>query len=338
MYSAKPYDIKYLHKANQKGLTFNFVEESLSLETICKAEGSQAISVFTNDDVSDVILDKAFALGIRFIATRSAGHDHINLSKAESLGIAVANVPDYSPYSIAEHAIALMLSLNRKLIKADQKVKNYNFLLDDLIGFDLHGKTVGIIGTGKIGGIVSKILNGFGCNIVAYDLFPNEDYVRKYGVKYVDLDTLYAASDIITLHCPSNKHTKHLISDEAIKKMKKGVMIINTGRGAVIDTKALIKGLEDGKIGYAGLDVYENEKGLFFYNHENKIMTDELFARLLSFKNVLVTGHQAFLTVEALKNIADATVYNLKSFSENIRGKNELTQNLVFNTEGLKMN
>ena len=328
-FSAKPYEIENLTQANKSNLVLNFVEDSLSDETLKLAKGSEAISVFTNDDLSGNILERLSALGVKYIATRSAGYDHINIPKAESLGISVANVPSYSPYSIAEHAIALMLALNRKLIIADRKVKNQNFLLDDLIGFDLHGKTVGIIGTGTIGGIVAKILNGFGCHIMAYDIHKNQNLTDDYDLSYVDLETLYQESDIISLHCPLNKNTKHLISTEAVSKMKKGVMIINTGRGAVIDTVALIEGLKNEKIGYAGLDVYENEKGLFFHNHENDVLKDDLFARLLSFKNVLVTGHQAFLTKDALKNIADTTLYNLKCFSLNARSEYELTREVM---------
>jgi D-lactate dehydrogenase len=310
-FSAKPYEIEYLNKANGGKLELNFVEESLSADSILLAKGSKAVSVFTNDDVSENILEKLKSLGVESVATRSAGFDHINISKAEELEIAVTNVPQYSPYSIAEHAVSMMLCLNRKLVKADRKVKNHNYLLDDLIGFDLHGKTVGIIGTGKIGGIVAKILNGFGCKILAFDIDPNQEYTDAYGVRYVDLDLLYAESDIITIHCPLNKNTRYLINESTIEKMKKGVMVINTGRGGIIDTEALIRGLKKGKIGFAGLDVYEKEKGLFFFNHENEILEDDTFARLLTFQNVLITGHQAFLTKEALKNIADTTIYNL---------------------------
>jgi len=328
-FSSKPYDIEYLNNANKEEIELHFVEESLSEASLYLAKGSDAVSVFTNDDVSENIIDKLHSIGIRYITTRSAGYDHINISHAEELGIAVANVPEYSPYSIAEHAVAMMLCLNRKLIKANQKVKSQNYLLDDLIGFDLNGKTVGIIGAGKIGGIVARILHGFGCKILAFDINPNNEYSDTYGVKYVDLETLYAQSDIISLHCPLNKHTKYLINESTIALMKRGVMIINTGRGGVIDTKALIDGLKSGKIGYAGLDVYENEKGLFFFNHENEILQDETFARLLSFKNVLITGHQAFLTREALGNIADTTIYNLECFAKKVKSQNELTRTRV---------
>jgi D-lactate dehydrogenase len=328
-FSAKPYDIEYLNRANEEGLELHFVEESLSENTLFLAKGSKAVSVFTNDNVSAIVIEKLKALGIKYITTRSAGFDHIDIAKAEELEITVANVPEYSPYSIAEHAIAMMLCLNRKLVKADQKVKNQNYLLDDLIGFDLHQKTVGIIGAGKIGGIVAKILHGFGCRILAFDIYPNPEFEKELGVQYVDLDTLYTESDIITLHCPLNKHTRHLINENSLQKMKKGVMIINTGRGGVIDTEALIVALKEGKVGFAGLDVYEKEKGLFFHNHENKVLQDDTFARLLTFKNVLITGHQAFLTQEALKNIADTTIYNLECFAKGIRPEFELTREKV---------
>jgi D-lactate dehydrogenase len=325
-FSAKPYDIEYLNKANNGKLELHFVEESLSANSVLLAKGSKAVSVFTNDDVSENIIEKLKTLGVESVATRSAGFDHINISKAEELEVTVANVPQYSPYSIAEHAVSMMLCLNRKLIKADRKVKNHNYLLDDLIGFDLHNKTVGIIGTGKIGGIVAKILQGFGCRILAFDVSPNQEYVHTFGIRYVDLDQLYAESDIITIHCPLNKNTKHLIDKNSINKMKKGVMIINTARGGVIETEALIQGLKEGKIGFAGLDVYEREKGLFFFNQENEILQDDVFARLLTFQNVLITGHQAFLTHEALKNIADTTIHNLECVELKIRSGNELTK------------
>jgi D-lactate dehydrogenase len=302
------------------------VEESLSLKTVHLAEGFEAISVFTNDDLSEEVLQILAAMQVKFIATRSAGFDHINICKAEVLEISVANVPEYSPYSIAEHAIALLLALNRKIVRADQNVKDHNFSLDDLIGFDLHGKTIGIIGLGKIGGIVAKILHGFGCRILAFDLYPNQDYIDQYGMEYVSLDQLYQQSDIISIHCPLNNATRHMINEEAIKKMKKGVMLINTGRGAVVDTEALIKGLKEEKIGFAGLDVYENEKGLFFFNHENKILQDDTFARLTTFQNVLITGHQAFLTKEALGSIAETTIENLECFAKGVRPKSELTK------------
>ncbi|MCR6640465.1 MAG: 2-hydroxyacid dehydrogenase [Sporocytophaga sp.] len=324
IYSTKPYERKYLESANQGKHELSFFEEALSSETVYKANGCDAISIFTNDDGSAEVLEIIKKLNIRSIAVRAAGYDNVDLKKATELNFKVANVPDYSPYSIAEHTATLILALNRKVVQADHKVKDYNFLLDDLIGFDLNGKTVGIIGVGKIGGILAKIMNGFGCKVLGFDIKENKEYTEKYNLQYVSLDEMYQKADIISLHAPLNELTKYMINKESINKMKDKVMIVNTGRGGLINTIDAIDALKSGKIGYLGLDVYEKEKGLFFYNHSADIMKDDVFARLLTFKNVIITGHQAFLTDNALKNIADTTIYNLDSWQTGSRSKNEL--------------
>ncbi|GAL86380.1 lactate dehydrogenase-like oxidoreductase [Sporocytophaga myxococcoides] len=324
IYSTKPYERKYLESANKGKHELCFFEEALSSETVYRANGCDAISIFTNDDASAEVLEIIKKLNIRSIAVRAAGYDNVDLKKATELSFKVANVPDYSPYSIAEHTAMLILALNRKVVQADHKVKDYNFLLDELIGFDLNGRTVGIIGVGKIGGILAKIMNGFGCKVLGFDIKENKDYTEKYNLQYVSLDEMYQKADIISLHAPLNEHTKFMINKESISKMKDRVMIVNTGRGGLINTIDAIDALKSGKIGYLGLDVYEKEKGLFFYNHSADIMKDDVFARLLTFKNVIITGHQAFLTDNALKNISDTTIYNIDCWQSGNKSKNEL--------------
>ncbi len=323
-FSSRPYEKIHLEAANNGKHSFSFYEEQLLMATVWKAKNAEAISIFVNDDCSATVLDKLKEAGVKYISIRAAGHDQVDLEHAKKLNIATANVPEYSPHAIAEYAVTLMLALNRKIVQADKKVKAYNFILDDLIGFDLNGKKVGIIGCGKIGSIVAKIMYGFGCRILIHDIYINDELVRRYGAEYCSLENLATEADIISIHAPLNLYTKHLINKSLIEKMKPGVMIINTGRGAIIDTEAVMEGLKSQKIGYVGLDVYEFEKSLFFNDHSNNIPTDDLFARLLSFKNVLVTGHQAFLTENALKNIADTTIYNLDCWATNERPKTEL--------------
>lgn len=324
VYSTKKFEQVYLERSNHHKHELIFIDEALSLDTANKSTGCDAISIFTNDDASAIVLEKLADLKIKYIAIRAAGFDQTDLRKAAELNFHVANVPEYSPYSIAEHTIAMIQALNRKLIIADRQVKAYNFSLDNLIGYDLHGKTVGIVGLGKIGGIVAKILQGFGCNILGYDVKENVEYSSRYGVKYVSMEELCKRSDIISLHAPLNEHTKYMINKQSITLMKEGVMIINTGRGGLIDTSAAIEGLKSGKIGYMGLDVYEKEKGLYFYDHSSDIPHDELFAALLKFDQVLITGHQAFLTENALTNIADGTIHHFDCWSRGIDTSNEL--------------
>jgi D-lactate dehydrogenase len=323
VFSIKAYEQPFLERSTRKPLKLTFMSDSLSVETVSKAKGFDAISVFTNDDLPAEVLEKLASYNIKHITTRAAGYDNVDLDSAKQLGIKIANVPEYSPYAIAEHAIAMILALNRKIVQADKNIKDYDFRLDRLIGFDLHGKTAGIIGSGKIGGIVLKILHGFGCNLLAYDPYPDAE-LQKIGVKYVELKELLNKSDIISVHSPLNPSTKHLIDREKIAQMKDGVMIINTSRGAVLKTVDIIEGLESKKIGYLGLDVYEFEKGLFFFDHRYDAPKDQLFSHLQSFKNVLITGHQAYLTQNALQNIADTTIDNLICWSSKKASPNEV--------------
>jgi D-lactate dehydrogenase len=325
-FSTKPFEEKFLAGMNEGRHNQHFLFEPLNLKTAALATGSQAVSLFSNDDASAPVLELLHELGIKFITLRSAGYDHVSLEKAKQLGIKVANVPEYSPYAIAEHSVAMMLSMNRKLIEARKKIQENDFRLDDLIGFDMNGKTAGIIGTGHIGGIVAKILHGFGCKILAYDINPDNSLTEKYGVEYTSLESLCKSSDIISIHCPLNEATKYMINKENLSLMKNGVMIVNTARGAVLKTSDAIEALKSGKIGYLGLDVYEKEKGLFFYDHSNEILQDDVFARLLSFKNVMITGHQAFLTETALSNIAETTLSNLDNWETGQDCPNELWQ------------
>jgi D-lactate dehydrogenase len=290
-----------------------------------EAKGFDVISIFTGDDASAPIMEKLHKLGIKFIAIRAAGHDNVDIDKAIECGIGVANVPEYSPHAIAEHALALMLALTRKLILANEQVHNQNFTVDNLIGFDLHGKTIGIIGTGKIGSTLIKLLSGFGCRLLAYDIQPDEELMEKYDVEYVSLSELCQESNIISIHTCLTAQTKHLISKDLISQMQKGVMLINTSRGACIKTTDVLDYLENGHIGYFGADVYENEKGVFFYNRADNKPDDDLLKRLLALSNVLITPHQGFATTEALNNIANTTFYNIFCWSHDGECDNDLT-------------
>ena len=315
-FSTKPYDRTYFDAANREaGHELSYFEASLRAETAVLARDVQAVCAFVNDTLDRAALEKLAEQGIRLVTLRSAGFNHVDLEAAEALGITVARVPAYSPHAVAEHTLALVLALNRRIHKAHNRVRENNFNLDGLIGFDLNEKTVGIIGTGQIGAITAAIFQGFNCRVIAYDLEPNPDCEAR-GIAYVDLDTLLAQSDIISLHCPLTPQTRHLICAEAIAKMKPGVMIVNTSRGAVIDTPAVLDALKDGMIGSLALDVYEEEGDLFFRDLSNDILSDDVFARLLTFPNVLITGHQAFFTHEALTNIAETTLGNVTSFEK----------------------
>jgi D-lactate dehydrogenase len=324
VYSISSYEKPYFDPNGEKGgISFFLHKEPLTEASVSLAEGSDAVVVFANDLVNAGVLKKLHELGIKFIATRSMGMDHIDLEKAKELGIKVANVPHYSPHSVAEHSVALMLSLNRRLNLANQKVREHDFELDGLVGFDMHGKTVGLLGAGEIGEVSVKILSGFGCKILIYDLEENKELIDKYQVKYESIEEVCKKSDIISIHAPLTKETKHLIDKEKISWMKKGVMLINTARGAICKTEALINGLKEGKIGYLGMDVYEHEKGLFFEDHSNEIIQDDLFIRLMGFKNVLITAHQAFLTQEAIKENMEATIQNLEDWAAGKEPENE---------------
>ena len=302
-----------------------FFDISLSLETAKLAQGSKAACIFVSDDGSAPVLNVLREQGIEFLALRSTGFNHVDVPAAKHLGMRIARVPEYSPYAVAEHAIALMLALNRKLIRAHQRVMELNFTLDGLVGFDMNGKTVGIIGTGKIGSVMVKILHGFGCKILVFDKEENEELIRKYNITYTDCESLCKQSDIITLHVPLSEKTKYLISKKFIEMMKPGVMLINTSRGKLVNTKDAIDALKSGHIGSFGLDVYEEEEGLFFEDHSEDILQDDTIARLMTFRNVLITSHQAFLTSTALENIARITLHNLDCFENNVKSENELT-------------
>jgi len=313
-FSAQPYDKKYFTHANQDyGYQLIFHESRLEPATVELARGSDAVCAFVNDDIGEVTIEAMKAMSIPIIALRCAGYNNVNLRVADQLGIHIVRVPSYSPYAVAEHTVALMLSLNRKIHRAYSRVRDGNFSLQGLTGFDMYGKTVGIIGTGRIGSIVLDILHGFGCKLLAYDTQPN-DALEKKEVTYLPMDKLLSEVDILSFHCPLTPETFHLINDDALAKMKDGVMIINTSRGAIVDTSSAIQGLKSGKIAYLGLDVYEQEGDLFFHDLSDTIIRDDVFERLLTFPNVLVTGHQGFFTAEALTNIAMTTLDNLSCY------------------------
>ncbi|MGZ2256636.1 2-hydroxyacid dehydrogenase [Roseobacter sp. A03A-229] len=313
VFSTKPFDQSYITAANQGAHELTFLDVRLSLETASLAHGFDVVCAFVNDDLNAETISELAGAGIRMIALRSAGFNHVDLAAAADAGITVARVPAYSPHAVAEHTIALILTLNRKMHRAYNRVREGNFALDGLLGFDLHGKTIGIVGTGKIGALVARILKGFGCALLAYDPVENPT-CTALGVHYTDLDDLFRQSDVITLQCPLMPQTHHLIDADAIAKMKPGVMLINTSRGAVVDTSALIAGLKDGQIGSVGLDVYEEEADLFFNDLSQTFIPDDVFARLLTFPNVLITGHQAFFTHEAVTAIAETTIANISAF------------------------
>lgn len=324
IYSTHKFERDYLLKANSSKHNLRLLDVPLTSETAYLAKGAKAVSIFVNDDASAPVIEKLSEAGIRFLVLRSAGYNHVNLEKAKQLGFRTARVPAYSPYAVAEHTVALMLALNRKLIRANNRVHDLNFSLDGLTGFDMHGKTVGIIGTGQIGAVVARILYGFDCKILATDQVENEMLKEKYGVLYTDYERLYKESDIITLHVPFTSATRYMINALSIGKMKPGVMLVNTSRGALINTKDVIEGLKKRQIGYLGIDVYEEESGLFFEDHSEDVLQDDTISRLLTFNNVLITSHQAFLTNTALDNIASTTIYNLNCFENSSSCVNEL--------------
>jgi D-lactate dehydrogenase len=309
------FDQEALERANARfGHTLVFFEPRLTAQTAQLAQGFPGVCSFVNDKVDAAALEALHAGGTRVVALRSAGYNHVDLLAAARLGIKVVRVPEYSPYAVAEHAVALVLALNRRIHQAYARVRDWNFSLDGLVGFDLHGKTVGLVGTGRIGRAAARIFHGFGCRLLCFDAAPDASMERELGARYVPLDTLYREADIITLHVPLTPSTHHLVDASALAQMKRGVMLINTGRGALIDSRALIAALKRGHIGAAGLDVYEEEEGIFFQDLSGKVLQDDVLARLLTFPNVLVTSHQAFLTQEALGNIADTTLASLQAF------------------------
>ena len=312
-FDAKPYDITSFETyGKDHDMTFRFLETKLNEDTVELARGCEAVCVFVNDDVNAAVIDKLHEFGIRLIALRSAGYNNVDIRAAFGK-VHVVHVPAYSPYAVAEHAMALLLTSVRRIHKAYNRTREFNFSLSGLTGFDFHGKTVGVVGTGKIGRIFIDICRGFGMHVIAYDLFPAKDS----GIDYVPLDELFERSDIISLNCPLTEETRHMIGEASIEKMKKGVVIVNTSRGGLIDTAALLEGIKSRKVGAACLDVYEEEADVFFEDRSGHIMNDELLARLISMPNVIVTSHQAFLTEEALNNIAETTVGNISSCFDN---------------------
>jgi D-lactate dehydrogenase len=328
LFSAHAFERPFLQRAcdaSPSHHTLRAIDAPLTLDSAPLAQGSDAVCLFVNDDGSAPVLERLAALGVRFVALRSAGYNHIDLPRAAALGLQVAYVPAYSPHAVAEHTIALMLALNRKLIRANSRLRELNFSLNGLVGFDMNNKTAGVIGTGLIGAVLCKLLHGFGCHILASDPSPNLDLSRRYDVTYTDLDTLCSQSDIISLHAPLTSQTKYLIDAPRIQHMKRGVMLINTSRGGLLDTRAVIHALKTGHIGYLGLDVYENEKNLFFEDFSETILQDDVIARLLTFPNVLITSHQAFLTQTALQNIADTTFDNINAWANGLPAPHALT-------------
>jgi D-lactate dehydrogenase len=325
VYSAKDFEIPYLKEANKNKHKLTFVKEHLSSQTAMKAVGYDAISIFSADEADFITIEKFKDFGIKYITLRSAGHDNVNLRAASRLNIKVANVPAYSPYAIAEHAVTLLLALNRKLIESNLRVSHYNFDLNNLVGFDLNGKTVGIVGTGKIGEVMCKIMHGFGCKLLGHDIEENATLKELYNVRYISLKELCIHADIISLHVPLNAETYELINEDLIDEMKEGVILINTARGSIINTEDIITALKKGKIGALGIDVYENEKGIFFEDHSQDIPNDDNLMLLNTMPNVLITGHHAFLTNEALTNIAETTIYNLDCYDSGNTTENELT-------------
>jgi D-lactate dehydrogenase len=308
----------------QNKYQFVFHDSRLTPNTAALAEGSRCVVAFVNDDLSAATLEALSAAGVELIALRCAGFNHVDLTKAHALGLSVTRVPAYSPHAVAEHSLALILALNRKIHRAVQRVRDGNFTLDGLVGFDLHGQTVGVIGTGKIGRCMVHILKGLGCRVLCYDQVVTPEIAELEGVEYCGLDRLLRESRIVSLYAPLTQDTFHMIDAAAIQKMRRGVMLINTSRGGLIETAALIEGLKSGQIGSAGLDVYEEESSYFFEDHSEKPISDDVLARLLTFNNVIVTSHQAFLTTEALENIASTTLHSVAEFLAGKRGE-ELT-------------
>lgn len=316
-FSTKPYDSAFFNQANTDlALDLCFLDVHLNQATAQLVSDSPVVCLFVNDKADAAIIHTFAQAGVKLIALRCAGYNNVDLTACKQVGIRVVRVPAYSPYSVAEHTLALMLTLNRKTHRAYNRVKEGNFALDGLMGFDLHGQTVGLIGLGKIGKVTAQILKGFGCNVLGYDVIDDAE-AKSIGVTYVPLDELLQRSDIISLHCPLTPQTHHIINSDTLARMKEGVMLINTSRGALIDSVAVIESLKRGKIGYLGLDVYEEEADLFFEDLSGKVIQDDVFSRLTSFPNVLITGHQAFFTRNALQNIAETTLQNIHVFLAN---------------------
>ncbi|MDW5287506.1 2-hydroxyacid dehydrogenase [Formosa sp. PL04] len=325
-FSSKSYDITSFEKHNNGSHDITFYESTLNTKTVKLSQGCDAVCAFVNDHLHERTIKLLSEYGVKLIAMRCAGFNNVDLKAAKAHNIKVVRVPAYSPMAVAEHATALILTLNRKTHKAYNRVRDGNFSLERLTGFDLYGKTVGVVGTGKIGQYFCKIMTGFGCKVIAYDLYPNED-LKALGVTYVSMDDLLNASDIISLHCPLTEDTQHLIGKVAFSKMKKGAMLINTSRGGLINTVEAVEALKNKTLEYFGIDVYEQEEKLFFRDLSENIIMDDVISRLISFPNVLITSHQGFLTHEALEQIANVTLKNLNDFEAGKTLENEVDFN-----------
>jgi len=316
-FDAKPYDIEFFNDLNKTySFDITYFKHHLTVENAVLVQNHEVVCVFVNDILDEPVIQKLHSLGVKLIALRCSGYNNVDF-KSSYGKIHIVRVPAYSPNAIAEHAVALMLSLNRKIHRAYYRTRDNNFALNGLLGFDMYKKTAGVIGTGKIGKCLISILKGFGMKVLAYDAYPDLAYAKKEEITYTNLESVVSESDIISLNCPLTKETEYIINESSIEMMKHGVMLINTGRGKLINTKDLIKGLKTGKIGAAGLDVYEEESELFFEDLSNRILTDDVLARLLSFNNVIITSHQGFFTKEAMYNIAETTMNNINDFAEN---------------------
>ena len=314
-FSTKTYDRTFFDAANRHhDHVLVYFESRLNTQTARLARDFDAVCAFVNDRVDQEVISILAEGGVKLIALRSAGFNHVDLDAAREHKITVARVPAYSPNAVAEHTLALILSLNRKIHRAYNRVREGNFALDGLLGFDLHRRTIGIIGTGKIGQVFAQLMTGFGCTLLGYDPYPNQE-CEQIGLRYVELDELFAQSDVISLHCPLTPETHHIIDAQALSTMRDGSMLINTSRGGLVDTRAVIDALKSEKLGALGLDVYEEESELFFEDLSSQVLHDDVFARLLTFPNVIITGHQGFFTAEALSNIADTTIENLTAFA-----------------------
>ena len=320
VFNTKPYDQTFLMAANAKQFELVFLEPRLDVRTAPLAAGCQVVCAFVNDDLSAATLEILAGLGVQLIALRCAGFNQVDLKAAKRLGLIVVRVPAYSPHAVAEHALALLLTLNRQIHRAYNRVRDGNFALEGLLGFDLHKKTIGVIGTGKIGAIFAKLLYAFDCRIVAFDLFPNSDLGF---LEYLPLEQVFAESDVISLHCPLTPQTQHLVNPERLAQMKHGAMLVNTSRGGLIDTPAVLEALKTGQLGALALDVYEEEADLFFEDLSNRVIQDDVFMRLLTLPIVLITGHQGFFTKEALEQIAQTTIKNIQAFANKQTLKNQ---------------
>lgn len=328
-FSAKAYEKPFFQAADPEGRhSFTYFEARLGEDTARLAKGYRAVCAFVNDHLDSAALEVLAGEGVAFIALRSAGFNHVDLEAAARLGLKVARVPAYSPYAVAEHAVALMLDLNRKIHRAYNRVREGNFSLDGLLGFDMHGLTAGLIGVGTIGLCLARILKGFGMHVVAHDPFPGPE-AMALGIQFLPLHQLLGQADVVSLHCPLTPETRHLIDSDAVSRMKPGIMLINTSRGQVVDTRAVIEGLKSGRIGALGLDVYEEEENLFFQDLSAQVIQDDVFSRLLTFPNVVITGHQAFFTRNAMEGIARTTLRNLDDLERSGASPNEVTVEAV---------